>query len=116
MGLAATATLKKFNPIRGEGRKFYDAVYKEALKIERLAAEEDDDGRERPGPARGNRGNDEVSGNRGVPKRSYENLSQEFKRTCDRMGKDYGKTSTPAEAAKWREYYVAGCADDAFKG
>jgi hypothetical protein len=115
MQLAAVATLSKFNPIRNTQRTFYDAVYKEALRIERLAAEEDTDGRERPGPAKGNRGNDEVGGNRGAPKRSYENLTPEFKRTCDRMGRDYGKTSTPAEKAKWQEYYVQGCTDEAFK-
>ena len=116
MMLASTATLKKFNDIRGQHRTFYDAVYKEALKIEKLAAMEDSDGRERPGPARGGRGNDEVGDRGGPPKRSYENLTPDFKRACDRMGKDYGKTSTPAETAKWREYYVQGCTDDAFKG
>ena len=105
------ARQKMFDAYRGKGAEFYNAVYAEAER--RL-----DKGRDlsRPGPARGNRGSDNVRSTPTTGQRSYENLQPEYKKACDDMGRNYGKAGTPAEAKKWRETYVSGCTDEAFKG
>lgn len=119
--LQATADTLSFHPtfahLKGQGEKFWNAI-KEAMKqqglLDRVLPNRED--LERPGPARGGRGSDNAGGGGGTPpKRSYENLTPEYKKVCDTMGRDFGKMATDADAKKWRDRYVSGCSDDAFR-
>lgn len=65
---------------------------------------------ERPGPQGAGRGNGEVRTRAGA--KSFDNLLPDFQKTCDRMFKDF---NPPGTKDKWRERYVAGCTDDAFR-
>jgi hypothetical protein len=95
---------------RGLMGAFWDEVYTAAEKqMEGYSRGTD---RDRPGSQRGGRGSDSTNTRRGSERRSYENLTGEMKRTCDRMSKDYGYTGERLK--KFQADYVSQCTDDAF--
>lgn len=92
---------------KNAGEEFWNLVGRKAKAL-KARMDGADDGRSRPGPSRGTHGNPGPT----PARRSYENLDPEFKKTCDRMYKDFGAKGT---LEKWRERYVSQCSDDAFR-
>lgn len=104
------ARLSKYKPLIGQREKLWDAVIGDIKKMrdgQRAGVKAD---LERPGPQGAGKGNGEVR--RGAGTRSYDNLSEEFRKQCDRQYKDFGISTTKE---KWRERYVSGISEDAFR-
>lgn len=104
--IATSLGATRFKHLQGKGREFYDKVG-EAVK-QYVQARDGTDLR-RPGPTapRHGDGTRPTSG-----QKSYDNLLPEYQKTCDRQYKEFGLT---IDKGKWRERYVNGCSDDAFK-
>lgn len=101
----------QFTHLKGQHRALYDAVGSEVKRIDALMKAQADGDTRRPGPQGGGRGNDGVS-RTGAARRSYDNLLPEFKAACDRQYRDFG---IKTEVGKWRDRYITGCNDDAFR-
>lgn len=101
----------KFRHLAGKGRQLYDAVKAEVEAFKAATTPPRD--LNRPGPMKGGKGSDrtDATSGSGAGKRSYDNLLPEYKSTCDRQFKDFGYK----DAKKWRDTYVSGCTDDAFR-
>lgn len=106
-------TLPKYKPYYNKGEELWDIVARDVKKkVTALRAAERVD-LERPGPQGAGKGNGEVRAQAG--QKSYANLTSEFKNQCDRQYKQFygdGKTIT---VERWRERYVEGCSQDAFR-
>lgn len=90
--------------------EFWDEVYAAAEKQMEGYSRADD--KNRGGPQRGGRGSDTTSRTNGAGARSYDRLTQDMKRTCDRMSRDFGYEGKRLEA--FRKDYASQCTDDAF--
>lgn len=108
------ARLSRYAALRGQGEKLWNAVAAEVKKKQAaIRAAEREESRadlDRPGPQGAGRGNGEVRTRAGT--RSFENLTPEFQKQCDRQYKDFGITISKE---KWRERYVSGISEDAFR-
>lgn len=102
--------LPKYKHLIGQREKLWDAVVGDLKKMKDAQRAGNRADLERPGPEGAGRGNGEVRARAG--ERSFVNLTSDMQKTCDRQYKDFGIT-IPKE--KWRERYVNGCADDAFR-
>lgn len=92
--------------------EFWDEVYTAAERqMEKQGYSRADD-KNRGGSQRGGRGSDTTGRTGGTGARSYERLTQDMKRTCDRMSRDFGYEGKRLEA--FRKDYASQCSDDAF--
>lgn len=107
---AGRAYLPKYKHLVGQYELFWDAVAKDTKKIMDATHAAQRADLDRPGPEGAGRGNGEVRARAG--ERSFANLTPEFKKQCDRQYKDFN-ISVPLE--KWRERYVSGISEDAFR-
>lgn len=105
---------EEFKHLGGQGTKLYEAVMTKVEDIDAALRRTANGDLERPGPKGGGRGVDGAGSRERPSPRSYENLTKEFKAACDSMGRDFGY-SEPEKLKKWREQYVNGCTDDAFR-
>lgn len=102
--------LPKYKALIGQREKLWDAVVGDIKKMRDAAKASARADLNRDGPEGAGRGNGEVRARAG--ERSYTNLTNEFKRECDRQFKLFNPSTT---LEKWRERYVQGCAPDAFR-
>lgn len=105
--------LPKYAHLYKQAEKLWDAVAADVKKIKDSAKANARADLDRPGPEGGGRGNGKVRSQAG--ERSYENLTPEFKKQCDRQYDSFYGSSGTVTKEKWRERYVSGISEDAFR-